>query len=132
MLRNVGSNWGLTVVTIAATYVMTPFIIHTLGQEGYGTWTLITAITGYMSLISLGVPMACVRYLAQDVAEGDREKANVTIGSCAGLYLMMSAAAVGVGALLTLLVIAYDIPSAWRAHAQLALALIVVQVAAGF
>jgi O-antigen/teichoic acid export membrane protein len=133
MLRNIGSNWGLTVATIAATYVMTPFVIHTLGQEGYGTWTLITAMTGYMSLMSLGVPMACVRYLAQDVAKRDRAKANVTIGSCAGLYLLMSAAALIVGAVLTVLFITvYDLPSPWRGQASIAFGLMVVQVAAGF
>ena len=100
MLRNVGSNWVVTLTTIAATYVLTPFVIHRLGQDGYGTWTLITAITGYMSLMSLGVPMACVRYLAQDVAEGDERKANITIGSCAGLYLLIGAGAVLAGSAL--------------------------------
>ena len=39
MLRNIGSNWVLTLSPIAATYVLTPFIIDTLGTEGYGTWT---------------------------------------------------------------------------------------------
>ena len=42
--------------------------------------------------------MACVRYLAQHVAERDRGKVNEAIGSCAGLYLMMGAAALVVGA----------------------------------
>ena len=28
-------------------------------------------MTGYISLLALGVPMACVRYLAQHVAEGN-------------------------------------------------------------
>ena len=73
--------------TIAATYVLTPFIIDTLGQEGYGTWTLITAMTGYIGLLALGVPMASVRYLAQHVAESDSREMNRVIGSCAGLYL---------------------------------------------
>src|SRR5213592_1005800 len=97
MLRSVGSNWVLSLVTIAATYVTTPFVIHTLGQDGYGTWTLITAMTGYIGLLSLGVPMACVRYLAQHVAEGDWRKVNATIGSCAGLYLAIGAVAVVIG-----------------------------------
>jgi len=39
MLRNIGSNWALILMTIAATYVITPFTISALGQEGYGTWT---------------------------------------------------------------------------------------------
>jgi len=38
LLRNVGSNWVLTLVTIGATYVLTPFVIHVLGPEGYWPW----------------------------------------------------------------------------------------------
>src|SRR5256885_8866843 len=101
MLRNVGSNWMVTLISIAATYVLTPFVIHTLGQDGYGTWTLITAMTGYMSLLALGVPMACVRYLAQHVTERDTRQTNTVIGSCAGLYLVIGAATLVLGLALT-------------------------------
>src|SRR5437868_15002739 len=133
MLRNIGSNWVVTLVTIAATYVLTPFTIHTLGRDGYGTWTLITALTGYMSLLALGVPMACVRYLAEHVAEGDARKMNETIGSCVGLYLLIGAAAAAAGLALTFAFTAmYDIPIALRAPARLAFAVMSVQVAAGF
>src|SRR6185369_3125865 len=31
LLRNIGSTWVVTLVTIAATYVLTPFVIHSLG-----------------------------------------------------------------------------------------------------
>jgi len=51
-----------------------------------------------MSLMALGVPMACVRYLAEHVAECDQRKMNATIASCAGLYLMIAGAALLVGA----------------------------------
>src|SRR5262245_7621676 len=103
MLRNIGSNWTMTLVTIAVTYVLTPFTIHTLGQDGYGTWTLITALTGYMSLLSLGVPMASVRYLAQHVAERDSRRLNEAIGSCVGLYLMIGLVSLVIGGVLTAL-----------------------------
>jgi O-antigen/teichoic acid export membrane protein len=132
MLRNVGSNWMVTLITIAATYVMTPFTIHALGQDGYGTWTLITAMTGYMSLLALGVPMASVRYLAQHVAEHDTRKMNEAIGSCVGLYLMTGAAALIVGALLTVALTLYDIPVSLHNEAIVACALMVLQVACGF
>jgi O-antigen/teichoic acid export membrane protein len=133
MLRNIGSNWVLTAVTIVATYFLTPFIIRTLGQDGYGTWTLITAMTGYMSLLALGVPMACVRYLAQHITEGDTQKTNDVIGSCIGLYLMIGAAAIVLGLALTAgLTVVYDIPLALQTPARFACALMVVQVAAGF
>jgi O-antigen/teichoic acid export membrane protein len=132
MLRNVGSNWVLVLVTIAVTYVLTPFLIETLGEEGYGTWTLITSFTAYIGLMALGVPMACVRYLAQHVAERDTRMLNTMIGSCAALYLVMSALAIAVGALLMQLFGLYDIPARFAAEAPLAFALMVVYVSAGF
>src|SRR6267143_4396452 len=95
VFKNVGSNWLVTVVTVAVTYLLTPFVLHRLGVQAYGTWALITSLTGYLGLLALGVPMASVRYLAQHVAEGDTKKTNAVIGSCLGLYLL-----VGVGALL--------------------------------
>src|ERR1700722_11989412 len=133
MLRNIGSNWVVTLITIVATYFLTPFTIHVLGSSGYGTWTLITAMTGYMSLLALGVPMACVRYLAQHVAEGDARKMNQAIGSCVGLYLMLGAAAVVVGVALAIAFTAvYDIPAALRTDAHWAFLLMALQVGAGF
>src|SRR5262249_51466441 len=109
MLRNIGSHWALILMTIGATYLITPFTIGALGHEGYGTWALITPMTGYISLMALGVPMACVRYLAQDIAEGDSARVNKTIGSCAGLYLSIGTVAVVIGAVLMALFSAYDI-----------------------
>src|SRR3979409_2179903 len=120
MLRNIGSNWVVTLITIAATYILTPFTIRKLGQEGYGTWTLITAMTGYMSLLALGVPMACVRYLSQHVAEGDPRAMNKAIGGGVGLYLMIGVAALVIGAGLTAGFALYDIPPTLRGQARLA------------
>jgi O-antigen/teichoic acid export membrane protein len=118
---------------MAATYILTPFIIHTLGHEGYGTWTLITAMTGYMSLLALGVPMACVRYLAQHVAVHDTRAMNRVIGSCVGLYLAIGVASLVIGAVLTgLLTTIYDIPPELQWEARFACAVMVLQVSAGF
>src|SRR6266480_4959994 len=57
-------------MTIVAVYLLTPYTIHKLGDEGYGTWNLINSITGYLGLLVLGVPMASVRYFSQHVASG--------------------------------------------------------------
>lgn len=133
MLRNIGSTWAVTVVGIAATYVLTPFVIHTLGTEGYGIWTLIASITGFISLLAMGVPMACVRYLAQHVAERDAVKVNEAVGSCAGLYLMLGAAALLAGAAMGGFFLAfYELPAGLHAQARLAFGIMVFTVSAGF
>jgi O-antigen/teichoic acid export membrane protein len=132
LLRNIGSTWVVTLVTIAATYVLTPFLVHSLGTEGYGTWTLITSLTGYVGLMALGVPMACVRYLSAHVAERDTAKANQVIGTCAGLYLVIGAGALLFGAGLTAAFREYAIPAPFQAEAGFAYGLMVLYVSAGF
>jgi O-antigen/teichoic acid export membrane protein len=132
VLRNVGSTWAVTLVTIAATYVLTPFVIHSIGREGYGTWTLITSLMGYLGLLALGVPMACVRYLAGHVAEGDTRQMNRVIGSCAGLYLLIGAVALVIGAVLTVVFHVYEIPRGLQGQAAVAYGLMVLYVSAGF
>ncbi len=133
MIRNVGSNWILILAGVGATYLLTPFTIHRLGVEGYGTWALITSLTGYLGLLVLGVPMAAVRYFAQHVAQGDQEGLNKAIGSCTALYLALGAAALLVGvALFAFFTATYDVPPAIRTDARLAFGLMALYVSAGF
>ena len=133
MLKNVGSNWIVTLVTIVAVYLLTPYTIHKLGDDGYGTWNLINSITGYLGLLVLGVPMASVRYFAQHVARGDTTKLNQAIGSCTALYLILGAVALvmGVG-LYAFFTFTYHIPAALHGDAGWAFFLMVLFVSSGF
>jgi len=133
VIKNVGSSWIATVVTVVAVYFLTPFTIHKLGDEGYGTWNLINAITGYLGLLVLGVPMASVRYFAQHVAKGDTRKLNEAIGSCTALYLLLGGIALVVGAgLYFFFTRAYTIPAALQGDAHSAFAVMVLFVSIGF
>ena len=133
MLKNVGSNWLVTVVTVLAVYVLTPYTIHKLGDDGYGTWNLINSITGYLGLLVLGVPMASVRYFAQHVARGDASKLNQAIGSCTALYLVLGGIALvlGVG-MYAFFTLTYHIPAALHMDARWAFFLMVLFVSVGF
>ena len=131
MLKNVGSNWIVTVVTVLAVYLLTPYTIHKLGDDGYGTWNLINSITGYLGLLVLGVPMASVRYFAQHVARGDTSKLNQAIGSCTALYLILGAIALvmGVG-MYAFFTVTYHIPASLHVDARWAFFLMVFFVSA--
>ncbi len=133
MMKSVSSNWAVTIASIVAAYLLTPFTIHRLGDTGYGTWNLINAITGYLALLMLGVPMASVRYFAQHVADGNVDELNKAIGSCTALYLALGAAAVVVGVgMYVFFNVTYDIPAAVRPDAHWAFVLTVLYVAVGF
>ncbi|HEV8265265.1 MAG TPA: polysaccharide biosynthesis C-terminal domain-containing protein [Gemmatimonadales bacterium] len=132
MLKSVGSNWIVTLVTVIVLYLLTPFTLQKLGVDGYGTWILITSINGYLGLLVLGVPMASVRYFAQHVANGDVNQLNEAIGSCTALYLLLGAVALIVGLALYAFFTLYGIPAPLHTDARSAFAVMVLVVAIGF
>jgi O-antigen/teichoic acid export membrane protein len=133
VFKSIGSNWVVTLASVVVVYFLTPFTIHRLGDDGYGTWNLINAITGYLGLMVLGVPMASVRYFSQHIAKGDQAKLNETIGSCTALYLLLGGIALLAGSALYFVFIrSYHIPGALHGDARVAFALVVVFVSLGF
>jgi O-antigen/teichoic acid export membrane protein len=132
LLKNIGSNWIVTLMTVLALYLLTPFTLHKLGVEGYGTWLLITSINGYLGLLVLGVPMASVRYFTQHVATDDTHKLNAAISSCMWLYVLLGLVALVVGAGLYVFFTLYNIPAPMSHDAHTAFAVTVLLVAVGF
>lgn len=133
MLKNVGANWMLTIVQILVGFLIMPFSIHMLGQDQYGTWLLIASLTSYLSMLTLGIPMATVRFVAKYSAEGDQAELDRTIGSCAGLYVMIGGGALIIGtALLGVFHFVYHVTPALRSRADIAFMIVVVNVAFSF
>lgn len=133
MLKNIGSNWFLLAVTILTTYFLVPFNLRTLGEEQYGLWLLIASLTGYLSLLQLGVPMASVRHMAKAIAENDQAMLNRLVASCAGLYLGMGVVVSLIGLpLLLFYESAYAIPADLAASCRWAFLLALVNIALGF
>ena len=91
MLKNVIANWAEIFFTIISVFVLYPFLVGTLGKEQYGIWLLITAVTGYLTLLHLGIPLATVRHISKYRAQGKTDDVNRVIGSSLVLYLCMAA-----------------------------------------
>lgn len=63
--RNVLSNWGAYVFSAIVGFVLSPFIVHSLGDISYGVWVLLGSLVGYLGLLDLGVRGAVTRYIAK-------------------------------------------------------------------
>ena len=61
------------VISVALSFVITPFIIRTLGDARYGTWSLIAQVTGYYGLLDFGVRGAVAYYAASLLAKDEDE-----------------------------------------------------------
>lgn len=140
MFKNIGSTWILNLLQIAAVLVLSPFVLHRLGHEQNGVWVTIVSYTGILSLLILGVPMASVRFVAEEVAKHDVAGMNRAISTCLAICTGLGAAALVVGAVLWFVfdrqylhgASASQWPSGMADGASLAFAIVALQVAFAF
>lgn len=81
ILRNVFSNWVSYLVTAAVGFLLAPFVLHQLGNTGYGLWTLVISLTGYFGLLDLGIRSSVGRFVARYIALKDTENVNRTVST---------------------------------------------------
>ncbi|MBN2521603.1 MAG: oligosaccharide flippase family protein [Bacteroidales bacterium] len=70
------------VFTVVITFFITPFVIHSLGNDLYGIWILLIGLTGYLGLLDFGMRTAIVKYVSEYYSKADYNSLN-GIGSTA-------------------------------------------------
>lgn len=70
--------------------LLTPFVIHALGDQEYGLYTLIGAFVGYLSVLDLGLNNAIVRYVAQYRIQEDKKGQENFLAISFLLYLFIA------------------------------------------
>ncbi|KAF0233726.1 MAG: polysaccharide biosynthesis [Desulfovibrionaceae bacterium] len=92
ILRNSLYNVAGWAVPVVVNFVSVPIIVHKLGYDAYGVWTLVMAVMGYFTLLDMGGVKGGIRYLAEFNAKGDADQASaiVSLGLfaylCIGLF----------------------------------------------
>src|SRR5271168_1705732 len=85
-VRNVVSNWGAYVISMGVNFFVSPYVVGHLGNVGYGVWTLILSLTGYLGLLDLGVRGAVTRYVAKFHSEANHEKSSEVASSAMVIF----------------------------------------------
>jgi len=86
VVRNVFSNWGSYAVAMGVNFFLSPYVVHHLGNTGYGVWTLILSLTGYLGLLDLGIRGAVTRYIAKFHTQGDHSNASQMASSAMVIF----------------------------------------------
>jgi O-antigen/teichoic acid export membrane protein len=86
VLRNVVSNYLRFFVGGMLGFVITPVMVHLLGDGDYGLWVTVFSFTGYFGLIDQGIRPSLVRYVSRDHARGDLEGLTRSINSALALF----------------------------------------------
>jgi O-antigen/teichoic acid export membrane protein len=90
-IKNVSSSWLGLAVNVVTGLIISPYILHKLGDEAFGLWVLVFAITGYYGLFDFGVRSSVVRYVAKFTAVDDREHLNRLVNTTLFSYSCVAA-----------------------------------------
>ncbi|HXT02514.1 MAG TPA: oligosaccharide flippase family protein [Elusimicrobiota bacterium] len=80
-------------ISLGVTFLITPFIVHSLGNRMYGFWTLVGTVIGYYGLLDFGLSSAATRYISQSLGKGDMEQVDRVANTAFFLFTLIGAAA---------------------------------------
>lgn len=86
-VRNVLANWAAFVFGTAITFVLSPFVVHHLGEVRYGIWAVTGSIVGYLGLLDLGIRIGVTRFVALYAARRDQAAMNRVVSTALALFL---------------------------------------------
>lgn len=83
-------------VLLAASFMVTPILVHSLGDRLYGFWTLAGSIVGYYGFLDLGLSAAATKYMSETLGRGDESELDAVASTAqylfSGLALVVLAA----------------------------------------
>lgn len=131
--RNALGVYAVYAAAILSGLIVTPIVLHAIGDESFGIWAFIGAVTIYLSVLDLGVGPSIVRFAAE--ARGRRlpEHTNAIASTGLALYAVIGLATLPLGALLAWLVpVLVETPDELIRPARVATFLIVLSIVARF
>ena len=81
IVTNIASNWVGFAINAAVTLLLTPFILHQIGEARYGIWVLTSSIIGHYGLLDFGFRGGVTQYLTRYIAVRDYDKASECLSS---------------------------------------------------
>src|SRR6267143_6726455 len=79
MLRSIFSNWLGLVIMGVTSVILTPILIHGLGDFYYGLWILVASALDYYGVLDMGMRPALFRAVAWSKGANDRAAMHETL-----------------------------------------------------
>jgi len=86
LVKNIFSNWAAMFVTLAISFFMSPFLVHTLGKAQYGIWALVLSVVAYSSFLDVGMKQSLARFIPKYYAMKDFQSLNEVMNSSSLIY----------------------------------------------
>lgn len=79
-----------TAVVTAGSFVVTPAVLHGLGDAAYGGWLLVNSFIGYMRLLDLGTSAGTVKYGAGAEGRGDAKDLARIMSTSSAIFALLA------------------------------------------
>jgi O-antigen/teichoic acid export membrane protein len=123
-VTNVAATWMGLLVHAVTGFFLSPFILHKLGDQAFGIWVLVFAVTGYFGLLDFGIRSAIVKFTAEFSATNDAAGLSRYLSTSAVFYTLIGALTViGTAILYFYLPFLFRIPSSLLGDSRLLLLL---------
>ena len=80
-VTNVIWNWTGMLSSLGAAFLLTPYMLHKLGDQRYGMWSLAYSLIDYCWLLEMGFRSATLNFVAFHHAKSDQETLNSVIST---------------------------------------------------
>lgn len=87
VLRAMTTSWIAVLSNAAVGILLTPYVLHRLGDEAFGVWVLTTNLVGYYGMLDAGVRSAVLRYVSRHKELNDQNRVNEVISTAFYYYL---------------------------------------------
>lgn len=127
---NVGANYAAFAAAALASLVLTPLLLHHLGETAFGIWALAASVVGYLELLELGFGVATTKLVAEDA--GVRPRGVIrTLNTNFFVLAVLGVVALGIGLVVSLLAPSwFNVPAALTSETTWTFAILSVALAA--
>jgi O-antigen/teichoic acid export membrane protein len=87
ILRAVTTSWVAVLANAAVGLLLTPYVLHHIGDEAFGLWVLVVTLAGYYGFLDAGVRSSILRYTSRYRTLGDHQGAKEVVATAFYYYL---------------------------------------------
>ena len=87
MLRSIFSNWLSLIIIGVIYFVLTPVLIHSLGDFYYGMWVLAMSVLDYYGLLDLGIRTTLHRFVGRLKGMNERAALDETVATALAISI---------------------------------------------
>jgi O-antigen/teichoic acid export membrane protein len=93
LVTNAAANGIGFVTQVIVAFVASPILVHHLGDNRYGVWSLVESVLVYFTLFDFGVGASVVRYVARFEACADHDRLNRVFSTSLAIFAAFGALA---------------------------------------